>query len=109
MHVPEFGMGATGPEPPRRAARARSEQAGREPPDHRGRHSSQGADRAVRDDLTQRLADLARELQRQTDASAVMGAIVSSAPGTIPGAEEASITLVQRRRRVVSAASTGEL
>ncbi len=63
---------------------------------------------AVRDDLSQRLSDLARKMQHQGDATAVMELIVSAVADTIPGAEEASISLVQGRRRVMSAAATGE-
>ncbi|MGY1666006.1 ANTAR domain-containing protein [Geodermatophilus sp. SYSU D00696] len=63
----------------------------------------------MRADLSQVLADLAREMQRHTDASSVMQVIVAAVRGTIPGADEASISLVQSRRRVVSAAVTGEL
>jgi GAF domain-containing protein len=55
------------------------------------------------------LADLARDMQRHTDAASVLQVIVSAVRGTIPGAEEATISLVQSRRRVVSAAMTGEL
>ncbi|SFL62776.1 GAF domain-containing protein [Geodermatophilus ruber] len=63
----------------------------------------------MRDDLSQGLSDLARKMQHQTDAAAVMELIVSSVAGTIPGAEHATISLVHGRRRVVSAAATGEL
>lgn len=63
----------------------------------------------MRDDLSQVLSDLAREMQHQVDAAAVMELIVSSVVGTVPGVEHASISLVQGRRRVVSAAATGEL
>ena len=48
-------------------------------------------------------------MQRQTDAPAVMEVIVSAVAGTIPGAEHATISLVHGRRRVASAAATGEL
>ncbi|MGY1619444.1 GAF and ANTAR domain-containing protein [Geodermatophilus sp. SYSU D00691] len=47
-------------------------------------------------------------MQHQSDAAAVMELIVSAVAGTIPGAEEASVSLVQGRRRVVSAAASGE-
>ena len=59
-------------------------------------------------DLTQTLADLARRLQRQTDPQSVMQIIVAAVPGTIPGAEDATVSLVQNRRRVVSAAFTSD-
>ncbi len=87
------GVGRTSPEPSEHAGTA----PGPEPED------------AVRDDLSQRLAELARNMQRQADAASVMELIVSAVAGTIPGAEEATVTLVHNRRRVVSAASTGQL
>src|SRR3954454_12312007 len=71
----------------RRTARA-------EPANHRGRPSDQATGAAVRGDLSQVLADLARRLQRQTDPASVMQVIVSSVVGTIPGAEEATVSLV---------------
>jgi hypothetical protein len=46
-------------------------------------------------------------MQRQVDA--VMDVIVATAVAMVPGAEEATISLVQGRRRVVSAAATGDL
>lgn len=63
----------------------------------------------MQNDLSQRLADLARTMQRQPDAPAVMEILVSSVAGTIPGAEHASISLVHSRRRVVSAVATDDL
>jgi hypothetical protein len=59
--------------------------------------------------MSQRLADLARTMLRQPDTPAVMEIIVSSLAGTIPCAEQATVSLVQSRRRVVSAAVTGDL
>ena len=50
------------------------------------------------------MADLARRLQRQTDPQSVMHIIVSSVVGTIPGAEDATVSLVQNRQRVLSTA-----
>ena len=64
---------------------------------------------ARHDDVSQRLADLAREMQRQPDAAAVMEIIVSAVAATIPGVEHASINLVHGRRRVVSAAADGQV
>ena len=76
----------------------------------RGQPSAE-ADRAAafQDDLLQRLADLARQLQHKDDAPAVVDLIVASVVGTIPGAEEATISLVQSRHRVVSAAATSDV
>src|SRR3712207_1253180 len=48
-------------------------------------------------------------LQRPGDAAPLMEVIVSTAVAMVPGAEEASISLTQGRRRVVSAVATGEL
>ncbi|WP_409329379.1 GAF and ANTAR domain-containing protein [Trujillonella humicola] len=75
---------------------------------NRGRPSTQATGEAVRDDLAQALADLARQLQRQTDPRSVMNIIVSAVPGTIPGAEDATVSLVQNRRRVLSEAFTSD-
>jgi GAF domain-containing protein len=85
---------------------------GEQHPQHpapRGRPSAHAADAVVPGDLSQRLSDLARDMQRQGDAAAVMDVIVSTSVGLVPGAEEASISLVQGRRRVVTAAATGDL
>ena len=94
---------AEGPE-----AQGRDASGSGEPTNHRGRPSAQATGAAVRKDLTQTLADLARRLQRQTDPESVMQLIVSAVPGTIPGAEESTISLVHNRRRVLSAAFTSE-
>jgi hypothetical protein len=82
---------------------------GSESAERRGHPSSQVSEDAVRDDMSQRLADLARTMLRQPDTPAVMEIIVSSLAGTIPCAEQATVSLVQSRRRVVSAAVTGDL
>ncbi len=74
-----------------------------------GQPSAQARGGSVEDDLTRRLADLARDMQRQLDSDAVMDIIVSAAVGTVPGAEEASISLAQRGRRVESAAATSDV
>jgi transcriptional regulator with GAF, ATPase, and Fis domain len=96
------------PGPAGPSAGERSRTGGRAAPAERrrGEPSTQATREAVRHDLSQRLADLAREMQHQTDATAVMETIVSAVRGTIPGADEATISLVQGRRRVVSAAAT---
>ena len=79
-------------------------------PERRGRPSAQvGNDRPDEDDLSQRLSDLARDMQHQPDNPAVMDVIVAAAVSMVPGAEEASISLTQRGRRVVSAAATSDL
>lgn len=101
-------MGDPSPDLPRAPGGEPLRQARAAPADHRGQPSAQASGHAVRDDLTQRLSDLARRMQQPTDSAAVMELIVSAVRGTIPGAEDATITLVQGRRRVTSAAATGE-
>ena len=81
-----------------------------EPAERRGRPSAQAsAGSPAENDMSQRLADLARDMQDQPDSAAVLDVIVAAAVGTVPGAEEASISLAQRGRRVVSAAATGDV
>jgi GAF domain-containing protein len=48
-------------------------------------------------------------MQRQDDADAVLDTIVTAVVSTVPGAEEASISLARRGRQVVSAAATSDL
>lgn len=79
-----------------------------EPADRRGRPSPGATGDAVHQDLAQALADLARRLQRQSDPLSVMQVIVAAVPGTIPGAEDATVSLVHNRKRVLSAAFTSE-
>lgn len=81
-----------------------------EPSAPRGRRSAHATDGSpVGDELSQRLADLARGMQSQLDSGALLDVIVTTVVGTVPGAEEASVSLAQRGRRVVSAAATGDL
>ncbi len=81
-----------------------------QPRHRRGQPSAQATGGAfVSEDLSQRLADLARDMQRQGDAAAVMDVIVSAAVAMVPGADEATISLTQGRRRVVSAAATSDV
>ena len=61
------------------------------------------------DELAGRPSDLARLLEKQDDVEQTLTAIVHSAVGTVPGAEHASISVVQRRREVHTRASTSEL
>ncbi len=88
-------------------AQGRESAAGPEPVGHRGHPSAQATGGAVRQDLAQAMADLARRLQQESDPGSVMQVIVSAA-GVIPGAEEATVSLVHNRRRVLSAAFTSE-
>lgn len=79
------------------------------PPGSRGRPSIHAGGGALRDDLSQRLADLARQMQHGADAPAVLDLVVAAVAGTVPGVQEATISLVQGRRRVVSAAATSDV
>ena len=82
-----------------------------QPSKQRGQPSAQAAGTGAGgdDDLSQRLADLAREMQRQPASTDVMDVIVSAVVGMVPGAEEASISLAKRGRHVVSSAATSDL
>lgn len=64
---------------------------------------------AGQDELADRLSDLARLLEQQEDVEQTLDAIVHGAVGTVPGAEHASISVVRRRREVMTRASTSEL
>jgi GAF domain-containing protein len=63
------------------------------------------------DDLAQRLADVARGLQQQSDGQHVLDRVVALAVAMVPGAEQATITMatVSKSRRVYSAAATDDL
>jgi GAF domain-containing protein len=61
-------------------------------------------------DLAETLGRLARSLQDQADVGQTLTAVVhAAAADTVPGAEEASISAVIRRREVRTLAGTGEL
>jgi GAF domain-containing protein len=64
---------------------------------------------AVGFDLAGRLGDLARELQEEHDADALLVDIVHAALDLIPYVAEASVSLVMGRRTVQSRAASGEL
>ncbi|WP_432547852.1 GAF and ANTAR domain-containing protein [Kineococcus sp. SYSU DK004] len=59
--------------------------------------------------VAHRLAELARELQREEGPQEVMQRIVEQAVRTVPGAEHGSISLVHDRRDVRSAAATSDV
>ena len=83
---------------------------GGDDPIQRGRPSAQDTGTTVDlDDLARRLAEAARGLQQQTDPQQVLDRVVSLAVAMVPGADEATITMVRARRHVYSAAATGEL
>ncbi|MUK02451.1 ANTAR domain-containing protein [Vibrio cholerae] len=64
---------------------------------------------ASEQDLAGRLGELARSLQQEVSEDAVLERLVRAAVQLVPGADEASITLVLGRRRVESRAPSGEL
>jgi GAF domain-containing protein len=61
------------------------------------------------EDLAVALSRIARSLEHRDDVQETLDAIVSSAIGTVPGAQHASISMVKNRREVTTVASTGEL
>jgi GAF domain-containing protein len=63
------------------------------------------------DHLAQRLADVARGLQQQSDGQHVLDRVVALAVAMVPGAEQATITTatVGKGHRVYSAAATDDL
>jgi GAF domain-containing protein len=78
--------------------------------DQRGQPSAQDTGTTLDlDDLARRLADAARGLQEQSDGQAVLDRVVALAVAMVPGAEQATITMVRVRRRVYSAAATDDL
>jgi GAF domain-containing protein len=83
---------------------------GGENPKQRGQPSAQDAGTtAGLDDLARRLAEAARGLQQQLDPQQVLDRVVTLAVAMVPGADEATITMVRARRHVYSAAATGDL
>jgi len=86
-----------------------SEQSGNDPR-RRGQPSAQDTGTTLDlDDLARRLAEAARGLQEQSEGQDVLDRVVSLAVAMVPGADEATITMVRVRRRVYSAAATGDL
>ena len=59
--------------------------------------------------LARRLAEAARSLQRQTSPQQVLDGVVNLACAMVPGADEATITMVRSDRHCYSAAATSEL
>jgi GAF domain-containing protein len=79
-------------------------------PTQRGQPSAQDTGTtAALDELARRLAEAARGLQQQLDPQQVLDRVVNLAVAMVPGAAEATITMVSARRHVYSAAATGEL
>jgi GAF domain-containing protein len=76
---------------------------------HRGEPSREDTGTAPGQSLADQLSELARTLEKQPDLQATLDTIVRSAVTTVPGATEASISQIQRRRDVKTLAATGEL
>src|SRR4051812_49418826 len=75
-----------------------------------GQPSAQDTGTTARlDELARRLAEAARSLHRQTSPQQVLDSIVNLASAMVPGADEATITMVRKDRHCYSAAATSEL
>src|SRR3954465_2613562 len=75
-----------------------------------GQPSAQDTGTMVRlDALARRLAEAARSLQRQTSPQDVLRGVVNLARDMVPGADEATITMVRKDRHCYSAAATSSL
>jgi GAF domain-containing protein len=61
------------------------------------------------DGLARQLAEAARSLQRQTSPQQVLDGVVTLASAMVPGADEATITMVRKDRHCYSAAATSAL
>ncbi|MBG6226617.1 GAF domain-containing protein [Arthrobacter sp. CAN_A2] len=68
-------------------------------------HDGDGEDR----DLATELAELARSLQQEPDADAVLAGFVTAALRLIPGADEGSVSVVLNRKNVGSRVPSGPL
>src|SRR5918993_1686717 len=60
-------------------------------------------------ELAEKLSELARSMQDEKGLEHTLDAIVHAAAETVPGADNASITAVARRREVKTTAATGPL
>jgi GAF domain-containing protein len=77
---------------------------------HRGEPSSADTGTSAgQDRLADQFSALARSLEQQPDLQTTLDAVVRAAVDTVPGAMEASISEIQRRRDVKTMAATGEL
>jgi GAF domain-containing protein len=83
--------------------------AGGENGDGRGRPSSHDTGRVGGDDLAVKLSDLARTLQDENDVEQTLDAIAAAAVDTVPGAEYAALSVVERRHAVYTRAGTAQL
>jgi GAF domain-containing protein len=75
----------------------------------RGEPSDEDTGTAGGNGLAERLSALARSLEMQPDLTSTLETVVRAAVATVPGAMEASISEIQRRRDVKTLAATGEL
>jgi GAF domain-containing protein len=83
---------------------------GGEGPRRWGQPSAQDTGTQVElDVLARRLAEAARNLQRQTSPQQVLDGVVNLASAMVPGADEATITMVRKDRHCYSAAATSAL
>ncbi|MFG1610967.1 ANTAR domain-containing protein [Actinoplanes sp. NPDC049265] len=62
-----------------------------------------------RQDLAERLGELARRLEVQDNVDGTLQGIAYAAVGTIPGAEYAGLMSIRRRREVITRAATDDL
>ncbi|MCG5457454.1 GAF and ANTAR domain-containing protein [Micromonospora sp. PSH03] len=77
-----------------------------------GSDSGAGTDEprpAAVDDLAAKLSDLARRLQHEDSVEATLQAIAGAAVGTVPGAEQAALSVVEHRREIHTRAGTSDL
>ncbi len=75
-----------------------------------GQPSQQDAGTTARlDELARRLAEAARSLQRRTSPQQVLDGVVSLACSMVPGADDATVTMVRKDRHCYSAAATSAL
>jgi GAF domain-containing protein len=78
--------------------------------DREAERAGQGEDRSTLDDaLAAEMSRLAMNFEDEGDLQATLAAIVRAAVGTVPGAEDASISMVRERRHVTTTASTSDL
>jgi transcriptional regulator with GAF, ATPase, and Fis domain len=78
-------------------------------PSHRGMPSEQDEGTADVNVLADQLGELARSLQANRDTEELLDEVVRAAVRLIPGADEASISVVTDKRAVSSRLPTGEL
>jgi transcriptional regulator with GAF, ATPase, and Fis domain len=72
-------------------------------------HSQGDLGGASLEEIARQMSDLARSLQAENDEEAILAHMVKAAIDLVPGAEEASISVVTGRKSVQSHAPSGEL